>query len=88
MQKNDNINSEKQTSQKISQGPKNLNEAYEELKGCSAEELMGRLAKEINLQKSNGTFDYDAIKNSIEQIKMYLPNQTYENMLRIIENLR
>ncbi len=67
---------------------KNIKEAYEELKGCSSEELMQRLTKEISGQKLNGTFDYEALRNSIEKIKTYLPTQTYENMIRIIESLR
>jgi len=67
---------------------KTINEAYEELKDCSSEELMERLSKEISGQKLNGTFDYDGLRNSIEKIKTYLPTQTYENMIRIIENLK
>lgn len=67
---------------------KDINESYNKLKNCSADELMAKLADEVRQQKSNGTFDYDGLINSIEKIKIYLPNQTYENMLRIIENLR
>lgn len=67
---------------------KNINDSYNELKNCSSDELMSRLAKEVQQQKSNGTFDYDGLLNSIEKIKIYLPTQTYENMLRIIENLK
>lgn len=67
---------------------KNIQETYNKLKDCSGDELMQRLAKEVQTQKSNGTFDYDALINSIEKIKIYLPTQTYQNMIRIIENLR
>ncbi len=67
---------------------KDINESYNKLKNCSADELMTKLADEVRQQKSNGTFDYDGLINSIEKIKIYLPNQTYENMLRIIENLK
>ena len=67
---------------------KKLNDTYNELKDCSADELMTRLAKEVQSQKTSGTFDYDALVNSIEKIKIYLPAQTYQNMLRIIENLK
>lgn len=67
---------------------KDINQAYDELKGCSADDLMGRLAKEIQTQKNNGTFDYDGLKNSIDKIKIYLPAQTYENMIRIIDSLK
>lgn len=67
---------------------KDINQKYEELKDCSPDDLMGRLAKEIQSQKNNGTFDYEGLKKSIEQIKIYMPAQTYENMIRIIENLK
>lgn len=80
--------SEMNQSQKTNQKKKSINEAYEELKDCSSEELMQRLTKEIAGQKMNGTFDYEALRASIEKIKTYLPTQTYENMVRIIENLK
>lgn len=67
---------------------RNLNEAYDELKNLSSDELMQMLAKEIQTQKSNGVFDYDGLMASIDKIKVYLPTQTYENMMRIIESLK
>ena len=67
---------------------KNINEAYEELKGCSSDELMNRLVNEIQSQKSSGVFDYDSLLSAIEKIKLYLPAPTYENMIRIIESLK
>lgn len=73
---------------KTSSKKKTIHEAYEELKGCSSDELMERLTKEISGQKMNGTFDYEALRESIEKIKTYLPTQTYENMIRIIESLK
>ena len=77
------------TEEKLSSAKKkSINDSYEELKNCSSDELMNRLAKEIQGQKMNGTFDYEGLKNSIDKIKTYLPKQTYENMLRIIESLR
>ena len=65
-----------------------INQKFNALKNCSPDELMSKLAKEVEEQKTNGTFDYDGLINSIEKIKIYLPTQTYENMLRIIENLK
>ncbi len=84
------MNTEQQNAQqqKAAQKKKTINEAYDELKGCSSDELMERLTREIRGQKLNGTFDYDGLKASIDKIKSYLPSQTYENMIRIIESLR
>ena len=63
-------------------------ESYDSLKDCSSDELMERLQKEIAKQKKNGTFDCDALLNTIEKIKIYLPDETYKNMLRIIDALK
>lgn len=67
---------------------KTISESYDELKNCTSEELMAKLAKEIQSQKANGTFDYELLRNSIDKIKTYLPKQTYENMIRIIDGLK
>ena len=67
---------------------KTIQESYEKLKDCSSNELMSMLAKEIQGQKDRGTFDYEGLLASIEKIKGYLPKQTYENMIRIIESLK
>lgn len=80
--------SEMSKQEKSTQKKKTINEAYDELKGLSSEELMERLTREIRGQKLNGTFDYDSLRSSIEKIKDYLPSQTYENMIRIIESLK
>lgn len=73
---------------KTSSKQKNINETYEELKGCSSDELMNRLVNEIQSQKNSGVFDYDSLLGAIEKIKQYLPATTYENMLKIIESLK
>ena len=67
---------------------KSVNEAYEELKDCSSNELMQKLVKEIENQKKMGLFDYDLLMNSIDKVKPYLTNETYENMRRIIDGLK
>lgn len=80
--------SEMNKQEKTTQRKKTVNEAYEELKGLSSEELMERLSNEIKGQKLNGTFDYQTLRASVEKIREYLPSQTYENMIRIIESLK
>ena len=61
---------------------------YENYKDMSQDELMKKLTKEINKQKNNGSFDYEALKKTIEKISIYLPKQTYQNILNIIENFK
>lgn len=67
---------------------KTIQENFDAIKDCSADELMKKLAQEIQGQKDNGTFDYEALVGTIDKIKTYLPKQTYENMIRIIDSLK
>lgn len=67
---------------------KTVASTYDELKNCTSDELMSRLQQQIAAQKQNGTFDYEMLRQSIEKIKIYLPTQTYENLLRIIESFK
>lgn len=64
-----------------------INKKYEELKDLSHDELLTRLKSEIERQKEAGEFNYDALISSLNAIKMYLPNETYENMIRIIDEI-
>ena len=65
-----------------------LNETYEELKDASTDELMKRLQSEIKKQKADGTFDIENVKDNIEKIRGYLPQDTYQNMLNILDSLK
>ena len=64
-----------------------INKKYGELKDLSHDELLLRLKSEIERQKEAGEFNYDALISSLNAIKMYLPNETYENMIRIIDEI-
>lgn len=86
--KKTNLAQEEQQKKNFSGNQKTINEAYNELKDCSSNELMQKLAKEIQTQKRNGSFNYEAIISSIEKMKPYLPEQTYKNMIRIIDGLK
>ena len=86
--KNESVGINKGSAKGLGCRKKDIRAEYESLKGCSSQELMSKLAQEVQQQKTSGTFDYDSLKNSVEQIKIYLPTQTYENMLRIIESLK
>lgn len=67
---------------------KKINDDYNDLKNCSEGELYQKLEDEIKKQKNDGVFNYQALISSIEKIKNYLPKENYENMLRIIKNLK
>lgn len=60
---------------------------YENMKNMSAEDLYGALKMEVQKQKANNSFDYEGLLNSLDAIKNYLPQESYENMIRIIDEL-
>lgn len=66
---------------------KDLTKQYDEMKNLSYDELLSRLREDIKRQKANGSFNYDAMLNSLNQIRAYLPNGVYENMIRIIDEI-
>lgn len=70
------------------QRQKSLQEEYDKLKDCDSDQLMQKLSSEVAKQKENGVFDADGLLQTIESMKWYLPKQTYENMIRIVESLK
>ena len=66
----------------------NINKAYNQIKDCSSDQLFKMLTDEIEKQKKDGTFDFENLKSMIEKIKIYLPTQTYQNILNILETLK
>ena len=67
---------------------KSVEEQYNELKDSSQEELFQRLSQEVLSQKKNGTFDYNGLVLAIEKMKDFLPEQTYKNMMQVLETLK
>lgn len=65
----------------------NLSKSYDELKDLSQDDLYNRLKSEVDRQKRSGEFNKDALLSSLNAIRMYLPNETYENMIRIIDEI-
>lgn len=61
---------------------------YNELKDLSSDELSKRLIDEVARQKNDGTFDYNKLLTTIESMRGMIPQQTYINMKRIIENFK
>ena len=65
-----------------------LKKAYDDLKDKSPEELNKRLFDEVKKQKSEGTFNFDALSQSVESIKGYMSEETYKNIKSILETLK
>lgn len=67
---------------------KSVEEQYNELKDSSQEELFSKLSQEVLSQKRNGTFDYESLVKAIEKMRVFLPEQTYKNMMQILETMK
>lgn len=66
----------------------NLQEAYDDLKDLSNDELTQKLYSEVKKQKENGDFNYNALCENVERLKMFLPQETYENMKNLLEKIK
>lgn len=57
------------------------------LQNMSQDELMVQFLNEVNKQKKDGTFDIVGLKNTIERMKNFLPQQSYENIMKIVNSI-
>ena len=81
-------NEKKETKPESTIYQKDITDQYNELKDASQQELFEKLSQEVLSQKKNGTFDYKALVSAIEKMKDFLPEQTYKNMLQVLEKLK
>ena len=71
----------------ISQQEK-INQIYQQYKNMDSSSLAEALANTVAKQKADGTFDYNLLNQSVEAVRAYLPEQTYQNLKNLLENLR
>lgn len=64
-----------------------LNKRYDEIKNLPYEDLLLQFKNEVQKQKDAGEFDYDALRTSVEAVKMFVPTETYENMRRLLDEI-
>lgn len=64
-----------------------LNKRYDEIKNLPYEDLLLQFKNEVQRQKDAGEFDYDALRTSVEAVKMFVPTETYENMTRLLDEI-
>lgn len=58
------------------------------LQNMSQEELLQQFLSEVNKQKRDGTFDFEGLKATIESMKNILPEQSYSNIMKILESIK
>ena len=83
-----NSQSQEKSQEKKQDRKQQISQQYESLKNHSSDELMDMLSQEVQKQKSVGAFDYEGLRASVEKMKGYLPWQTYQNMLNVLDKLK
>lgn len=78
----------KNENEKVKISDENLMSTYDSLKDLSGEELNKKLFDEVKRQKMEGTFNFDALNQSIESIRGYMTEETYNNIKGILESLK
>ena len=61
---------------------------YYKIKNLSQQEAQNQLFSEVLKQKQNGTFNFNALSQQVETLKNYLPEKDYQNLKRMLENLK
>ncbi len=79
---------EKREERAKSMSEEDVMKQYEELKSMNNSQLTARLFDEVARQKRDGIFDYASLAQSVENIKEYLPQKTYQNLKNMLDNLR
>ena len=61
---------------------------YEELRAMDNSQLTATLFEEVAKQKREGTFDYNSLLASVENIRGLIPQKTYNELKNLLESLR
>lgn len=77
-----------QTQEKVQKNQENIENLYEKYKNFSSDELLGELYKNVAKQKTDGTFDYEKIKNTISGVLPYLNESQKNNLMTILEKIQ
>ena len=80
----------KQTEQKQTNesSNKSVEEMYNNYKNMNSTQLMQELFSQVNMQKQNGTFNFDKLNESINQVLPYLGEEQKNNLLSILNSLK
>ncbi len=82
------------TKQKISKTSENINneegikDKYQKYSNMDSGQLMNELLSTVNNQKKDGTFDFDSLSNTLDSIKTSMPQETYENVKRLLNQIK
>ncbi len=70
------------------QNEKTIEELYSTYKNMNSNELLAQLLKQVDSQKKEGTFDFDNLKNSLNQVMPFLNEEQKNNLMTILNQIK
>lgn len=67
---------------------KKIEDAYNTYKNMNQNELMEELINQVSKQKQDGTFNYQQINNSVQQLMPFLNDEQKNNLLSILQKIK
>ena len=61
---------------------------YNELKDLDSSALNKKLQEEVAKQKSSGQFNYEMLSSSVESMRAFLPQETFNNLQNLLKDLK
>ena len=65
-----------------------VEQLFNNYKDMNSNQLFEELFNRVNESKKNGTFDFDKLKESIQQIMPYLSEEQQKNVLSILGQIK
>ncbi len=81
-------NEKKSAASSTNSAEQDLKKAYDELKDLDSKSLAARLSEEVKRQKNNGTFNYQMLLESVESMRMFMPQESYISLKNLLENIK
>lgn len=78
----------KQEQTQNEQNSKTVEQMYDTYKNMNQSELMNELKKNVSKQKQDGSFDYNKLSSTIEQVLPYLSQDQQKNLMSILNQIK
>ena len=70
------------------QKEKSIEELYGTYKNMNSNQLLNELLKQVDNQKKDGTFNFDGLKNSLNQVMPFLNEEQKNNLMTILNQIK
>ncbi len=73
---------------KTEQTQKSIEELYDTYKNMNSSELLTQLKKQVENQKKDGSFNFDNLTSSLNQIMPFLNEEQKNNLMTILNQIK